>query len=175
MHKQISSSEPAGCVLDVIDELAGLTPEESVSLRSHRPDVMTHAQASYHAIFPNSTVTDSVPGFGIALRLFTAVRAAVLEGHQRAQQHYLDRLQAVDPELAAALAELTSLTGVQQAVLMHVELLTRRPGQSRPEDLVALQRAGLAEAEIVMLSQVVSFTAFQLRLAHGLTVLKEAL
>lgn len=175
MHKPTSPSEPAASVMDVIDDLAGLTPDESALLRSHRPDAVSLAQESYHAIFPDSSVPDSVPSFGTGWRLFAAARAAELEGHKLAKHHYLDRLLAVDMELAAALAEEAPRTGVQRAVLQHVELLTRRPGESNPENLADLQMAGLAEAEIVMLSQVVSFIAFQLRLAHGLTALKETL
>lgn len=170
-----TSTNPGAGVLDVIDQIAGLTPEESALLRSHRPDVVLQAQASYDAIFPSSLAGDSVPGFSLAWRLFVATRAAELVGHKQAQQYYLGRLLTVDAVLAGALDQAEALPAAGPAVLRHTELLTRRPGESAAEDLVALQVAGLNEAEIVMLSQVVSFVAFQVRLAHGLRVLKETL
>lgn len=175
MSDHATSTTPGAGGLDVIDLIAGLTPEESAQLRSHRPDVVSQAQASYDAIFPSSLAGDSVPGFSLAWRLFVATRATELEGHQQAHQHYLDRLLTVDPALAGALSQTDALPAAGQAVLLHTELLTRRPGQSDASGLVALQEAGLHEAEIVMLSQVVSFVAFQMRLAHGLNVLKETL
>lgn len=175
MSDHATSTRPGPGGLDAIDHIAGLSPEESAQLRSHRPDVVLQAQASYDAIFPSSMGGDSVPGFGLAWRLFVATRAAELEGHQQARQHYLSRLLTVDPALAGALTQTGALPAAGPAVLRHTELLTRRPGLSAASDLAALQEAGLNEAEIVMLSQVVGFVAFQVRLAHGLNVLKETL
>lgn len=160
---------------DVIDLLAGLSPEQSTALRSHRPDVVAHAQSSYDAIFPNTQTPDSVPGFGIEWRLFSAAKVSELEGHLAARDHYTGRLTALNPQLAAALKAPATLPAPLPSVVAHVELLTHHPGDSRAEDLTALENAGLAAPEIVMLSQVVSFVSFQLRLAHGLNILKETL
>ncbi|OUE21883.1 hypothetical protein BFL34_00354 [Clavibacter michiganensis] len=64
---------------------------------------------------------------------------------------------AVGPRLAAALA--------------HAHLLVIRPRESSPDALRALGAAGWTPDEIVSLSQLIAFLAFQLRVAWGLAVL----
>ncbi len=53
----------------------------------------------------------------------------------------------------------------------HAELLARRLVDARPEDLQPLADAGLSTPEIVTLSQVIAFVAFQIRVVGGLRVL----
>lgn len=60
------------------------------------------------------------------------------------------------------------------AGLVHAHLLVIRPRESGPDALRALVRAGWSADDIVSLSQLVSFLAFQLRLAWGLRVLGDA-
>lgn len=60
------------------------------------------------------------------------------------------------------------------AGLAHSHLLVIRPRESGPDALRALVNAGWSADDIVTLSQLVSFLAFQLRLAWGLRVLGEA-
>lgn len=74
----------------------------------------------------------------------------------------------LDVETAAALGE--RLT----AALAHAHLLVFRLRESSPEALASLLRAGWSTAEIVTLSQLVAFLSFQLRVVHGLSVLKES-
>ncbi|MBL3699103.1 alkylhydroperoxidase domain protein [Leucobacter luti] len=57
------------------------------------------------------------------------------------------------------------------AGLAHAHALVFRPREARPEWLAALVAAGWSADAIVSLSQLVSFLAFQLRLAWGLRVL----
>ena len=55
--------------------------------------------------------------------------------------------------------------------LEHAHLLVFRPRESSPAALVALADAGWSTDGIVTLSQLVSFLAFQLRVAAGLRLL----
>ena len=57
------------------------------------------------------------------------------------------------------------------AALEHAHLLVFRPRESSPAALVALADAGWSTDGIVTLSQLVSFLAFQLRVAAGLRLL----
>lgn len=57
------------------------------------------------------------------------------------------------------------------AALTHTALLVLRPRESSPQALGALEEAGWSRAGIVTLSQLVSFLAYQVRLAHGLATL----
>ncbi len=165
---------------DVIDAISGLDTAQSAALRGHRPDVVSSAQASYEALLPHSLDADPVPGFGLPTRLLVAARSAQLEQSPAALAHYTDRL-AGHPELLALVqsgpdrgAGLRAARR-ERALLRHVELLVARPAATTASDLDALTAAGLAPAEIVVLSQIVSFVSFQVRIAQGLAVLKGTL
>lgn len=171
---------------DVIDALAGLDAEQSAALRGHRPDVVSSAQASYEALLPETLGADPVPDFDLPTRLLVAARSARLEQSTAALAHYSARLAAVaeltgNPELLA-LVESGPDSGAglrasrrERAILRHTELLASRPAATTASDLDALQAAGLDPAQIVVLSQIVSFVSFQVRIAHGLRVLKGTL
>jgi CMD domain protein len=58
------------------------------------------------------------------------------------------------------------------AALEHAHLLVFRVRESSPEALEALLGAGWSASAIVTLSQIVAFLTFQLRVVHGLRVLK---
>jgi CMD domain protein len=57
------------------------------------------------------------------------------------------------------------------AALAHAHLLVIRPREASPDALRALGAAGWTPDEIVSLSQLIAFLAFQLRVAWGLAVL----
>ena len=59
------------------------------------------------------------------------------------------------------------------AALEHAHLLVFRPRESSPEALASLLRGGWSTPEIVTLSQLVAFLSYQIRVVHGLAVLKE--
>jgi CMD domain protein len=58
------------------------------------------------------------------------------------------------------------------AALAHAHLLVFHPRDARAQDLQALLDAGWAVDDIVTLSQLVSFLAYQLRVAAGLAILR---
>ena len=163
---------------DILNALAGLTPHEAAALRSHRPSAVAAAQASYHSLFPAVLDEDAVPSFGLDERALAAARVAVLEQFAPAVDHYLSML---DDSLHVLATGGADAPGSQEcsrrarAVVRHTDLLTTRPAAASPSDLTALQAAGLSEADIVVLGQVVGFVSFQIRTAHGLAVLKEHL
>ena len=165
---------------DVIDELAGLSRAESETLRGHRPDVVSSAQTSYEALLPANLDTDPVPGLDLSTRLLIAARAAHEEHADSAFEHYTARL-AGQPELVALAAAgpngQTGLTASRRlrAILRHTDTLVSRPAASTASDLAGLTAAGLDEAQIVVLSQIASFVSFQVRIVHGLAILKGTL
>ncbi len=61
------------------------------------------------------------------------------------------------------------------SALEHSHLLVFRPREATAGALEALLAAGWSPAEVVTLSQLVAFLSFQLRVAHGLSVLEESL
>ncbi|MFT4051386.1 MAG: CMD domain protein [Microbacterium sp.] len=72
-------------------------------------------------------------------------------------------------------AESATTLGVRlSAALTHAHLLVFRPREARAQALQELVDAGWSADDIVSLSQLVAFLAFQLRLAWGLRVLAAA-
>jgi CMD domain protein len=163
---------------DLLDALAGLSPDQAEALRAHRPSAVRAAQASYDSLFPADLATDAVPAFGLDERALAAARVAVLEQFTPAADHYLSMLDDSARALATGGADAAEARGCSRrarAVVRHTDLLVTRPAAASPSDLGALQAAGLSEADIVVLGQVVGFVSFQVRTAHGLAVLKEQL
>ena len=61
-----------------------------------------------------------------------------------------------------------------QAILVFTRTLIERPVEGDRQALVVLQQAGLSTAEIVLLSQLIAFLSYQVRLAAGLAALLSA-
>ena len=78
------------------------------------------------------------------------------------------------PELALDPAERETLGKRLAAALIHAHRLVFHPRDAQAQHLAALQAAGWSTAEIVTLSQIIAYLAFQIRAAHGLRVLGAA-
>lgn len=164
---------------DVISVLAGIASgSPAAELRAQRPEAMQHAQGSYTALFdpPERVGLTPVERFAIALRV-AAIHAAT-----EAEDHYRQRLLEAGaiPEIVAAAALEDAGAGSQpdpevpprlQAILRHADLLSTHPVDASPDDLQALADAGLATVEIVVLSQIVAFVSFQVRVIAALQLI----
>jgi len=157
---------------DVLDMLAGLAPDAPLAqLRRQRPDVVRHIQGSDDAIFSPSDdggLTRQERA-AAALRIATLLRDGALEAHYRA------RLAALDPTGALAKtvegkAELTEPRW--DAIIAHVDLVTRGPGSAERKDIDNLLAAGLSSHAVVSLSQLIAYVNFQSRVLAGLRALK---
>jgi alkylhydroperoxidase domain protein len=143
--------------VDVIASLAGVDASSSLAeLRGRRPEAASHAQGSYAALFDPAVSS----GLADAERFAVAAYVAELHGADDAVRHYRARL-----------ADAGDASGRSDALRHHAELLARRPVDARPRDLQVLADAGLSTPEIVTLSQVIAFVAFQVRVVAGLRVL----
>jgi CMD domain protein len=159
---------------DVIDTLAGLAPDSPVAkLRRERPDVVTHLQGSDDAIF--APADDG--GLTRAERAAAALRIAELLRDDVLMKHYRARLAALDPKgaLARTVEGGAQITDARwDAIIVHVDLVTRGPGSATRDDIEGLTAAGLSSHAIVSLSQLISFVNFQSRVLAGLHMLKGA-
>jgi CMD domain protein len=159
---------------DVMDALAGLPPGSPLAgLRRERPDVVKHLQGSDDVIF--SPADDGgltrVERAAAALRVATLLRDETLGGHYRA------RLAALDPSgaLANTVEGKAEMTEVRwDAILAHVDLVTRGPGSAERKDIDNLLVAGLSSHAVVSLSQLIAYVNFQSRILAGLRMLKGA-
>lgn len=160
--------------VDVMDYLAGLAPGSPLAaLRRERPDVVKHLQGSDDAIF--SPADDG--GLTRAERAAAALRIAELMRDDTLIAHYKARLSALDPDgtLAKTVEGGAQLTeGRWDAILTHVDLVTRGPGSATRDDIENLTAVGLSPHAIVSLSQLISYVSFQARVLAGLRALKGA-
>ncbi|NYI07336.1 CMD domain protein [Allostreptomyces psammosilenae] len=93
-------------VTDVIDHLVGIAPGSRLDqVRRRRPDARENAQASYAALFPAPDAASGVTGeVTPAERLAVAAFVAGLHGDAAVTGFYADRLAALSPALATAVA-----------------------------------------------------------------------
>ncbi len=135
---------------DLLDSLLG---PRVAALRAARPDFVRYTQGSHDVM----VAPPHPEGLTASERALAARRTAELSGH---------------PTLAAHYATLPATPGPRDAaILRHADLLATRPGEATQADIAALTEAGLSPTEIVTLSQVVAFVAYQVRVAAGLALL----
>ena len=131
---------------DAIDAIAGAPA--ITGLRELRPDPKRFAQGSYDAL-----LAPHEPGaIGIPLRARIAQRVAELHGADALAAHYAGFAGGTVPD----------------ALQSHLHRLSTEPGAARAEHVAPLLSAGYAPRDIVSVSQLISFVAFQARLLHGL-------
>jgi uncharacterized protein YciW len=146
---------------DVIDEALGIAAGTKLDrLRAARPEVRKRTQSSYDALFDPAEENNLAQGERFAI----AVRVAESSGSLALAAHYRARLEPLS--IGAGEARWA-------AIFRHVELLTRAPRNVTPADLQALTAAGFDDATIVTVSQIVSFVAYQARVAATLALLGE--
>ena len=134
---------------DLLDTMLG---SRVAGLRAARPDFVRYTQGSYDAMI----VPAHPEGLTASERALAARRTAELSGHEALAAHY---------------ATLPTTPGPRdEAILRHAALLATRPGEATQADITALRDAGLSPTEIVTLSQIVAFVAYQTRVAAGLAL-----
>ncbi|QOF81230.1 CMD domain protein [Variovorax sp. 38R] len=196
-------SSPAPHVIDVIDQLTGITPSSALDrLRAQREQARTQAQQSYLALFAPAEPVAS--HFDIADRFAVATFVAGLHGQPDVARFYAEALagqgvaKAIEAEVARGAAQgpygrypegplsvedeagpVYTVDAAHRAVLgerlsaalVHAHLLVFHPRDASPAALQALLDAGWRTTEIVTLSQLVAFLAFQIRVVIGLRAL----
>jgi uncharacterized protein YciW len=151
---------------DVIDATSGVTEGSPLdALRAARPEVRARTQSSYAALF-DSAGSGGLPAHE---RFAVAMRVAQLHKASTLAVHYRDRLalEAQGEQTAAG------VTARLAAILRHADKVTLRPADATRADLNALAAQGLGEAEIVTLSQIIAFVAYQVRVAASLALIAE--
>ena len=103
-------------------------------------------------------------GLSLAERAIVARRVAEIFVHPALTAHY--------QALVDARGEPADRPRVA-AILAHAERLASAPGSAAKAHLVALEAVGLSAREIVALTQLVAFVAYQVRVAVGLSLLAQ--
>ncbi len=146
---------------DVIDRAAGLAAGDPLhAARRFRGKVVEATQASHDAL-----LREPVPGLSVADRLRVAVHVCTTARAADLARHYAE-------ELANAADRDTPSSTALPAMLQFAGALTTDPRLGDRAALEPLRRAGLDDAAIVALAQLVAFLAYQLRVVAGLRAMR---
>lgn len=141
---------------DLLNQLADVIPGTALAeARDIRDAATRHAEGSYQALFSEG----SISGLTLTERLQLAKHVAQWHEDTLLTEHYSQRI--ADSSVSDRFIKL----------LAHAEQISFQPVQASPAGVQALSDAGFNEEEIVTLSQVVGFIAFQSRLLRGLRLL----
>jgi uncharacterized peroxidase-related enzyme len=162
MTATLETAGPAGQP-DVIDAAAGLAPGSTLhAARRFRATVVEATQASHDAL-----LYEPVDGLSTADRLRVAVHCCEAAQAPQLAAHYRALL-AQQPAQEAASAALPAMQD-------WASLLTTDPRRGDRAALHALRTAGLPDAAIVALAQLVAFMSYQTRVVAGLVAVDAAL
>jgi uncharacterized protein YciW len=126
-------------------------------LREQRPDFVRHTEGSHAAM-----ITPADPGsVSLAERAAVALEVAERTPDAVLAAHYRSLLEAAGPADSPRLP----------AMRRHAALLATAPGQATRADLEALLAAGLSPKDVVTISQIIAFVAYQARVAVGMRLL----
>lgn len=175
MTTTIAKRAPLEQTADTINWLAGLTADTSlVALRAQRPDIVRYAEGSYRALLE----PEDFGGVSAVDRDLIGLRVAILTGSTALvdwHQARLRRAGVADHVLAAVATNPAAdhLSPRQQAILRHVDRLTKAPTTATAAHLAELSAADLPPRDIVVISQLIAFLSFQVRTLVGLRILAE--
>jgi len=137
-----------------------------------RADIMALTQQTH-----DGALTPRVPG-GIshAERAALAWRIAKINDQKAFEDHFEAMLEmAGAPDDAARLADIWFDGGSDprsRALIRHVDLVAHSPKEATRGDIELLQKAGIADDDIVRLAELVAFVSYQIRVAVGLQLMR---
>jgi uncharacterized protein YciW len=146
---------------DVIDRAAGLAPGDPLhEARRFRAKVVEATQASHDAL-----LHEPVEGLSTSDRLRVAAHVCTVAGAASLVQHY----QAL---LARDAGREAPPSPALPAMLQFAATLTTDPRLGDRAALEPLRQAGLGDAAIVALAQLIAFLSYQLRVVAGLQAMR---
>jgi uncharacterized protein YciW len=146
---------------DVIDRAAGLAPGDPLhAARRFRAKVVEATQASHDAL-----LQEPVDGLSTADRLRVAEHVCKIAGAASLARHY-------QAQLDGAAGRDAMPSPALPAMLHFAATLTTDPRRGDRAALEALGRAGLGDAAIVALAQLIAFLSYQLRVVAGLRAMR---
>ena len=158
---------------DVVVTEAGICPGTRVyeALLS-RADVMALTQATHDAALrPRDP-----GGFSHAERAALATRIARLNRDNGLAEHYAEMMREAGADAATErFADLDFKGGDDRrtaAIVAYTDLVAVSPRDTRAAHIDALKAAGIGDADIVRLSELNAFLAYQIRLTAGLRLMR---
>ena len=157
---------------DVMTRIVGIEPgsrlAEAVAARA---DVIQLTQSTHDA-----ALNPADPGgLSHVERAALACRIARLNGERDFQDHFESLMERAGSLGATAqIADLDFHGGNERlkAIVRHVDLVAKNPKAATGNDIALLQAAGISDADIVRLSELVAFVSYQIRVAAGLRLMR---
>jgi uncharacterized protein YciW len=153
-------------------QAAGIEPGGKLAAAIEgRADIMALTQATQDAV-----LTPRVAGgLTYAERAAFACRMARLNGEQHLAAHYEMLLSSATADAAGRRLADPAFKGDGDlrlmALIRHVDLVTQAPRNASRDDIEALRQAGITEADIVRLAELIAFVNYQSRVVAGLRLL----
>ena len=149
-----------------IPNQAGLTPDSALSgAVSTRGNIISMTQVAEEAVLRPK----QIGAFPHDLRAALAARVARLAGDEALATYYV--ADAGHCEALSVPGEPSKQHGEMAAVLSFVDKVANQTSEVAAEDISALKQAGVADADIVRLCELVAFLAFQIRVISGLRLM----
>ncbi len=173
--RTIEPADAEGRLADIYRTVASATGHLDNILKAHslRPRTLSGHLALYKAAMhsPSSMSPRERELVGVVVSMTNACEYCV-EHHQAGLARHLgdDELARELSRAAAADEALTALTERERAMARYAVALTRAPAAIREADIAALRAAGLDDAAILDVNQVVAYFAYANRTVLGLGV-----
>jgi CMD domain protein len=158
---------------DVVAAIAGIEPGSQLAqVVAARADIMALTQRTHDAAL---APTDP-GGLSHAERAALACRIARLNADTDFEAHFKSLMEKAGASDAVARISDVGFDGGGDdklaALIRHVDLVARAPKDAERGDIERLRAAGIADADIVRLSELVAFVSYQIRVAAGLRLMR---
>lgn len=158
---------------DIIAAIACIEPgSELAQVVAGRADVMALTQQTH-----DGALTPADPGgLSHAERAALACRIAKLNADAAFEAHFESLMEkAGASDTTARICDVWFDGGSEvrlKALIRHVDLVAHAPKDAERRDVELLQEAGIADADIVRLSELVAFVSYQIRVVAGLRLMR---
>ena len=133
-----------------------------------RSDILELTEKSHKAsLRPNQS-----GGLNHATRAGLACRIAKRNNESVLARHYETMFSVGSQEFANTEFDGGNDAG-SKAIIRHTDLVTLNPKEATADDISALRDAGLCDADIVRLSELIAFVSYQIRVVAGLRLMAE--
>lgn len=157
---------------NVLFRLSGIEPDSPLATTlGKRADVVELTQKTYEA----ALLPGDPGGLPHAERIAIACRIAKINDDEAFWRHFEEMMEerCADPA-TARLADIWFNGGGDarlEALIHYVDLVAHDPKHAAAADIVRLRAAGIGDADIVRLSELIAFTSYQIRVAQGLRLM----
>lgn len=158
---------------DIITRIAGIEPGSRLAaVLAKRADILELSGKTHDA----ALTPDDPGGLSHAERAALACRIARLNNDSGFERHFeqlMDDADAEDSVRRIADGWFDGGADVRlKALIRHVDLVAHDPKSASKQDIGQLKEAGISDADIVRLSELIAFVSYQIRVVAGLKLMR---